>query len=64
QLFTGEKNEAERPLASNQKKPKFLAFELFPTHAITQKWLGGQLLMLIKALVAFGIDPHRAMSPI
>ena len=57
------KNDAQLPLASNHKEPKFLVFESFPTHAIAWKWLGGSLLMLKQALLAFGTDPHREMPP-
>ena len=36
-----QKNDAQRPVASNHKEPKFLRFESFPTHTIAWKWLGG-----------------------
>ena len=41
QLFTGEKNDAQRLLALNYKKPKFLVFYSFPTHAIDGNSLAG-----------------------
>ena len=58
------KNDAQRPLASNHKEPKFLVFESFPTHTFAWKWLGGYLLMLKQALLAFGTDAYLAMPPI